>query len=58
MNVCGVTFGGYITKILSFKTGNLLNSTKKRALRPSALRADETQHTRGIVLTPWTSPTT
>ena len=23
----------------------------------SALRADETQHTRGLVLTPWTSPT-
>ena len=24
MYVCGVTFGGYLTKILSFKTGNLL----------------------------------
>ena len=28
MNVCGVTFGGYLTKILSFKTGNLLNNSK------------------------------
>ena len=27
MNVCGVTFGGYLTKILSFKTGNLLNNS-------------------------------
>ena len=24
MNVCGVTFGGYLAKILSFKLGNLL----------------------------------
>ena len=24
MNVWGVTFGGYLTKILSFKLGNLL----------------------------------
>ena len=24
MNVWGVTFGGYLTKILSFKSGNLL----------------------------------
>ena len=24
MNVCGVTFGGYIAKKLSFKLGNLL----------------------------------
>ena len=24
MNVVGVTFGGYIAKILSFKSGNLL----------------------------------
>ena len=22
MNVCGVTFGGYLAKILSFKSGN------------------------------------
>ena len=28
MNVCGVTFGGYLAKILSFKTGNLLNNSK------------------------------
>ena len=28
MNVCGVIFGGYLTKILSFKTGNLLNNSK------------------------------
>ena len=28
MNVCGVTFGGYFTKILIFKTGNLLNNSK------------------------------
>ena len=28
MYVCGVTFGGYLTKILSFKTGNLLNNSK------------------------------
>ena len=28
MNVWGVTFGGYLTKILSFKTGNLLNNSK------------------------------
>ena len=34
-----------------------IDSTKKRASRESALRADETQHTRGLVLTPWTSPT-
>ena len=27
MNVCGVTFGGYLAKILSFKTGNLLNNS-------------------------------
>ena len=33
------------------------NSTKKRASRASALRADETQYTRGLVSTPWTSPT-
>ena len=26
MNVYEVTFGGYLAKILSFKTGNLLNS--------------------------------
>ena len=25
---CGVTFGGYLAKILSFKTGNLLNNSK------------------------------
>ena len=24
MNVCGVTFGGYLAKLLSFKSGNLL----------------------------------
>ena len=28
MNVCGVSFGGYLNKILSFKTGNLLNNSK------------------------------
>ena len=28
MNVCGVTFGGYLAKILSFKTGYLLNNSK------------------------------
>ena len=28
MNVCGVIFGGYLTKILSFKTSNLLNNSK------------------------------
>ena len=28
MNVCEVTFGGYLAKILSFKTGNLLNNSK------------------------------
>ena len=28
MNVCGVTFGGYLAKKLSFKTGNLLNNSK------------------------------
>ena len=33
------------------------NSTKKRASRASALRADETQHTGGLVLTQWTSLT-
>ena len=27
MNVCGVTFGGYLTKILSFES-NLLNNSK------------------------------
>ena len=31
---------------------NKVNLTKKRATRASALRADETQHTRGLVLTP------
>ena len=51
--------------IFSFLSGPLLFLTrlKKRALRASrasalcALCADETQHTRGLVLTPWTSPT-
>ena len=28
MNVWGVTFGGYLAKILSFKTGDLLNNSK------------------------------
>ena len=28
MNAYGVTFGGYLAKILSFKTGNLLNNSK------------------------------
>ena len=28
MNVYGVTFGGYVTKILNSKTGNLLNNSK------------------------------
>ena len=28
MCVAGVTFGGYLTKILSFKTGNLPNNSK------------------------------
>ena len=34
-----------------------LNSTKKRASRASALRADGAHHIRGLVLTPGTSPT-
>ena len=32
---------------------NFTNSTKKRASRAPALRADETQHARGLVLTPY-----
>ena len=28
MNVVGVTFGGYLAKILSFKSGNLLKKIK------------------------------
>ena len=31
-------------------------STTKRASRATALRADGEWHTRGLVLTPWTSP--
>ena len=36
MNVCGVTFGGYLAKILSFKTGNLLklNASAMTFCRP------------------------
>ena len=37
MNVCGVTFGGYLTKILSFKTGNLLNKSKFHLLSESTV---------------------
>ena len=38
MNVCGVTFGGYLAKILSFKTGNLLNNSKFHLLSEGTVR--------------------
>ena len=34
----------------------MTHSIKKRASRATALRADGEWHTRGLVLTPWTSP--
>ena len=40
MNVCGVTFGGYLTKILSFKTGNLLNNSKIHLLSEGTVSCD------------------
>ena len=40
MNVCGVTFGGYLTKILSFKTGNLLNNSKFHLLSEGTVERD------------------
>ena len=39
MNVCGVTFGGYFTKILSFKTGNLLNNSKFHLLSEGTVQS-------------------
>ena len=38
MNVCGVTFGGYLAKILSFKTGHLLNNSKFHLLSEGTVR--------------------
>ena len=43
MNVCGVTFGGYLTKILSFKTGNLLNNSKFHLLSEGTVQGCETE---------------
>ena len=43
----------HFTIQFSFK----FNSLEKRASRASALRADEFHHLRGLVFTPWTSPT-
>ena len=40
MNVCGVTFGGYLTKILSFKTGNLLNNSKFHLLSEGTVQRE------------------
>ena len=45
MNVCGVSFGGYLNKILSFKTGNLLNNSKFHLL------SEGTVHSLLIMLT-------
>ena len=42
--------------VFCFST-NKPNSTKKRASRASALRADGAPYIRGLVLTTWTSPT-
>ena len=39
MNVCGVTFGGYLAKILSFKTGNLLNNSKFHLLSEGTVQS-------------------
>ena len=42
MIVCGVTFGGYLAKILSFiKTGNLLNNRKFHLLSEGTVRLDQ-----------------
>ena len=38
MNVYGVTFGGYLAKILSFKTGNLLNNSKVHLLSEGTVK--------------------
>ena len=40
MNVCGVTFGGYLAKKLSFKLGNLLYKSNFYLL------SEDTVHTR------------
>ena len=39
MNVCVVIFGGYLTKILRFKTGNLLNNSKIHLLSEGTVHA-------------------
>ena len=54
LHVCGMSKINHNDK----QTSHLIdNSIKKRASRASALHTDETQHARGLVLTPWTSPT-
>ena len=40
MNVCGVTFGGYLAKILSFKLGNLLYKSNFYLLSEGTVHAE------------------
>ena len=54
MNVCGVTFGGYLAKILSFKTGNLLNNSKFHLLSEGTVQGGQFgQLVRKVSLVRW-----
>ena len=51
MNVCGVTFRGYLAKILSFKSGNLLYKSNFYLLSEATVewRSDSAQPKKGSV---------